>query len=157
MNEATQLLSWLQWIQAPAQKLAVVGSALFAGIILQRVWAMGGASPQALRNAALGEARSAKYATTIAAMAATSALWAALWSGLQAGSGTGVGWLVAGLAEGLCAGYCVTELRRTRKAIAGTDPNAESVAGPWLLRWRGQHRWLAFHAAWVPWLLVMSL
>jgi hypothetical protein len=153
MSEATNLLSWLQWSQVLAQKIALVGSALFAGILLQRAWAMSGASAQAIRSAAANAARSSRHGTAIAAVAAACALWA----GLIAGAGPGFAWLIAALAEGLCAIYCATELRRTRMALAGMDPHAESLAGPWLVRWHSQHRWLALHAAWVPWLLVMSL
>ena len=153
MTEATHLLSWLQWIQMLAQKIALVGSALFAGLMLQRYWNMAGTPVKAFHAAAIAGAAIDRRTTTIAIISALCALLA----GLLSGGGTNFTWLVAALAEGLCAGYCVTQLRRTRIALAGSDPSAESLAGPWRVRWRNQHRWLAIHAAWIPWLLVMSL
>lgn len=153
MTEATHLLSWLQWIQMLAQKIALVGSAVFAGLMLQRYWSMAGTPAKSFHATAIAGATNERSATAIVVISALCALLA----GLLAGSGTKVTWLVAAVAEGLCAGYCMTELRRTRIALAGSDPSAESLAGPWRIRWRNQHRWLAFHAAWVPWLLVMSL
>ena len=153
MTEATHLLSWLQWIQMLAQKIALVGSAVFAGLMLQRYWSLAGTTARSFHGTAMAGVAIERRATAIATISALCALLA----GLLSGSGTNFTWLIGTLAEGLCAGYCMTELRRTRIALAGSDPNAESLAGPWRVRWRNQHRWLAVHAAWVPWLLVMSL
>ena len=154
MSDASNLLSWVHWALAIAQKVALIGSAFFAGALLYR----SGYADSQQRGTTLGMAlRSFRdelhpadgKLATLAGLAATAAALAFL-------AGGGVAWLVGAVAEALAAMYLVTELRRTRHALASADPAAEMLAGAWLQRWRGQNGWLALHAAWIPWLLAFQ-
>jgi len=153
MSEMTLLLSWIHWGQLITQKLALVGSGLFAGAVLYR--AAYAAPPGLSLAVALRQFREASPAAdrSLAALACATALAAATASL----TGAGLAWLVAALAEALAGLYLITEIRRTRRALAVTDPAADALAQAWLARWHGQNRWLAIHAAWVPWLLVFQI
>ena len=153
MSEMTTLLAWVQWLQIVAQKIAIVGSAMFAGAILYRVrfGRLGDNSVdldtalRALRTDARGPDR---WLANIAAVTSLAA-------GLACLAGASMVWLVAALVEGLAAIYLHSEIRRTHDQLMKVDP-AQLPAREWLDRWRGQQFWLALNAAWVPWLLVFQ-
>jgi hypothetical protein len=157
MSEMTLLLSWIHWGQLITQKLALVGSGLFAGAVLYRAAYANPlrAAPGLSLAAALKQFRAASPDADrmLAALACATALAAATASL----SGAGLAWLIGALAEGLAGLYLITAIRRTRRALAVTDPAADALAEAWLARWHGQQRWLAIHAAWVPWLLAFQV
>ena len=155
MSEMTNFLSWVHWTLAIAQKIALVGSALFAGALLYRA----GYVDPLQRGAELGPAlRSFREEAEPADGKLASLAWlGAVAAALAFLGGAGMAWLVGAVAEALAAMYLLTELRRTRHALEIADPGAEIFAGEWLRRWRGQNNWLSLHAAWIPWLLVFQL
>lgn len=157
MSEMTLLLSWIHWGQLLTQKLALVGSGLFAGAVLYRA-AYAGPRRSAPARSPMSVLRQFREASPAADhMLATLACTTSLAAAAASLSGAGLVWLVGALAEGLAGLYLITEIRRTRQALAATDPAAETLAQAWLARWHGQQRWLAIHAAWVPWLLVFQV
>lgn len=160
MSEMTLLLSWIHWGQLITQKFALVGSGLFAGAVLYRAAIGESAGPRSSAPAlspmaTLKQFREASPAAdrTLAALAFATALAAATASL----AGAGLAWLAGALAEGLAGLYLITEIRRTRRALAAADPAADALAQAWLARWHSQNRWLAIHSAWVPWLLVFQV
>ena len=155
MSEMTTLLIWIQWIQMASQKIAFVGSGLFAGAVLYRArycMPAGGNSDigMELRLFHIKSSGPDKWLSGIAFVVAGAAALACL-------SGGGMLWLVAALAEGLAAIYLLAEIGRARHELMKADPVAGFLAIAWLERWRRQQVWLAVNAAWVPWLLVFQL
>ncbi len=155
MSEMTNFLSWVHWTLLIAQKIALVGSATLAGALLYRARYANRLQRGQDVGAALRSFREETQPiegklTTLAWLTAAAAALAYL-------GGAGLAWLVGAVAEALAAIYLLSEMRRTRHALAIADPSAAMIADEWLRRWRGQNKWLSLHAAWIPWLLVFQV
>lgn len=155
MSEMTNFLSWVHWTLLVAQKIALVGSASFAGALLYRA---GYADPLQRGPDAGTALRSFRAEAHPAEGKLAMLAWlTAIAAALAYLGGAGLAWLVGAVAEALAAIYLLSELRRTRHALVITDPSAAVLADEWLRRWRGQNAWLSLHTAWIPWLLAFQV
>jgi hypothetical protein len=100
LSQTTSLLLWVHWIQFAAERIALLGSGLFAGAQLYRSLY---AHPRQLRAGIAGTLRGFRGDTRPAdGMLAGVAAATALAAMLACLGGTGVMWLVAGIADYTC-------------------------------------------------------
>ncbi len=155
MSQTTTMLLWVHWIQFAAERIALLGSGLFAGAQLYRSMF---AHPRLIRAGITNAVQGFRDDTPpadglLAGVAATTALAAML----ACLAGTGVMSLVAGLADGLAAVYLLTEVSHTRSLLRTPEAGSvdESAIKELLARWQGQQVWLAATAACAQLLLVL--